>query len=395
MSLMRPVLLVMLVAALLGACGSRETTTGSWNDWQRLDNAYAQCFQVWRHGADRLVLVFGHGGERDTVGVYWFADHGSEIRPPVGSTGFGHVLSAVALGSTTHVPYINALGQGDAVTACAHMDQVRDTAFQTRVRSGTVKEIATGDGLDREALLALKPEALFGYPFSQGETHALEGLGIPTIEVSEYLEEHPLGRAEWLRFFGVLFGEEHKADSLFAGIRERYEALRVDSAMTDRPTVLFGSVWQGQWWVPPGNSYIARLIEDAGGRYVFADRKGDGNIAMDMETMITRAGKADWWGMIAALDHEASVTDFTGADPRLSTFRAMQDSHLFLGNSMKEDLFGQALLEPDVVLMSLREAMDPFLIIDGPSGYRPKYFAGMYQTPPSPRIRTERFEAVQ
>lgn len=395
MNPMRTVLPAMLVAAVLGGCGTRETLAGSWNDWQRMDNAYAQCFQLWRHGADRLVLVFGHGGERDTVGVYWFANGVSETPPPVGCTKFNNVLSTVALGSTTHVPYINALGRGEAITACAHMDQVRDTAFQTCVRSGSVKEIATGDGLDREALLALKPEALFGYPFGQGETHALEGLGIPTIEVSEYLEEHPLGRAEWLRFFGVLFGEEHKADSLFAGIRERYEALRVDSAMTDRPTVLFGSVWEGQWWVPPGNSYMARLIEDAGGRYVFADRKGEGNIAIDMETMITVGREADYWGMIAQVDTTPSVQDFTNGDQRLMSFTSVRDHHLFLGNTVSEDLFGQALLEPDVVLMSLRQAVDPFLIVDGPPGYRPKYFAGMYRTPPPPRIRTERFEAVQ
>lgn len=395
MNQVRAVLLALLISAVLGACGTRETTAGTWNDWQRVDNDYAHCFQVWRHGADRLVMVFGHGGDRDTVGVYWFANDASEAVPPVGSTRFNHVLSAVALGSTTHVPYIAALGRLEAITACAHMDQVRDTGFMERVRSGAVKEIATGDGLDREALLALEPEALFGYPFGQGEAHALEGLGIPAIDVSEYLEEHPLGRAEWLRFFGVLFGEEDEADSLFAGIRERYEALRVDSAMTDRPTVLFGSVWEGQWWVPPGNSYMARLIGDAGGRYVFADRKGDGNIAMDMETMVTTAGRADWWGMIAALDHEASVADFTGGDPRLSTFRAVQDSHLFLGNSMKEDLFGQALLEPDQVLGCLREMIALHVVVDHPMGYVPKYFAGMYRSPPPPRIRTEQFEAVQ
>ncbi len=344
----------LFAAACLGSCRTKEPTPGIWDDWQRVDNAYAERFQLWRHGADRLVLVFGHGGARDTAGIYWFPDEATDMLPPVGSTKFKSTLNAVAVGSTTHVPYISALGRMDAIAACAHMGQVRDTVFQERVRSGAVEEIATGDGLDREALLSIKPGALFGYPFGQGETHALEGLGIPTIEVSEYLEEHPLGRAEWLRFFGVLFGEERKADSLFAGIRERYEALRVDTSSADRPSVLFGSVWDGQWWVPPGNSYMARLIEDAGGRYVFEDRKGDGNIAVDMETMVTVGAQADRWGMIADIQGVPGPADFTKGDDRLMSFRAAQWDRLFIGNTRKSDLFGQALIEPDRMLADLR-----------------------------------------
>ena len=348
-----------LLFAMLVACRSSEATSGGWEGWVRTDNAYAHGFQLWKRGDARLVLVFGHGGEQDTVGTYWLSSDPDGPLPPVRAARFSTTLSAVAIGSTTHVPYISKLGHASAIRACAHMDQVRDTAFAARLRRGGVKEIATGDGLDREALLMLKPEALFGYPFGRGESSALEGLGIPTIEVSEYLEEHPLGRAEWLRFFGVLFGEERLADSLFAGIRERYEAIRVDSATDERPTVLFGSVWDGRWWVPPGNSYMARLIEDAGGRYVFADRKGEGNIAIDMETMIAVGGKADFWGMIADIADEPSTEDFTTGDERLNGFRSVRDNRLFIGNSARADLFGRALIEPDRELMDLVIALHP------------------------------------
>ena len=204
-------------------------------------------------------------------------------------------------------------------------------------------------------------------PYPPGRSHLVqaadtrgawaEGLGIPTIEVSEYLEEHPLGRAEWLRFFGVLFGEERLADSLFAGIRERYEAIRVDSAIAERPTVLFGSVWNGQWWVPPGNSYMARLIEDAGGRYVFADQKGDGNVAVDMETMITVGKEADVWGMVAQLDPFVTDLDFTHGDPRLAGFKCMKDQRLFVGNTTVSDIFGTALIDPDGMLRDMKAVL--------------------------------------
>ena len=350
-----------LALVLAGCRHSPEVTTDCWSGWTRVENAYAQRFQIWQRGDNRLAIVFGHGGELDTAGTYWLSRGGTDT-PPVHATKFGSRFTSIAIGSTTHVPYITALGHVEAIAACAHMDQVRDPLFKERLSHGAVKEIATGDGLDREALVALKPEVLFGYPFGQGVRHALEGLGIPTIEVSEYLEEHPLGRAEWLRFFGVLFGEEQKADSLFTGIRERYESLRADTTTVERSSVLFGSVWDGQWWVPPGNSYMARLIEDAGGRYVFADRKGDGNIAIDMETMITVGGKADHWGMIASCEDEPIERDFTNGDERLKSFSAVKRHRLFLGNPAHEDLFGRALLEPDVMLNDLRWCLnnDPF-----------------------------------
>ena len=373
-----------LVAGLfLQACGTPRADRAAWEGWLRVENASADHFQLWKRGEERLVLVFGHGGEQDTVGAYWLTDGARSSAPPVRATTVQLPLRSVAVGSTTHVPYICALGRVDAIAACAHIEQVRDPAFQERARQARIMEIATGDGLDREVLAALGPQALFGYPFGRDEGQVLQGLAIPTIEVSEYLEEHPLGRAEWLRFFGTLFGEEHKSDSLFAGIRARYERLRVDSTKTERPTVLFGSVWNGQWWVPPGNSYMARLIEDAGGRYVFADRIGEGNIAVDMETMITVGAQADHWGMIADIEKYPQCSDFTNGDKRLAAFRAVQTNRLFCGNTRESDLFGQALIEPDVVLQDLRWHLLPEPRPRRPEARRP-YFGMVAPDPPEP-----------
>ena len=394
----RTILAAAVLPGLLLACGPRSSgpaaTSQGWAAWRHADNAYADRFQVWQRGDDRFLLVFGHGGPQDTVGRYWISEDAT-APPPVAAVRFDPRLKEVATGSTTHVPYLAALGSLNAIIACAHVGQVRDTAFAGCVRQGRVREIAMGEGLDREALIAMRPQALFGYPFGRGDAGVLERAGIPVIEVSEYLEEHPLGRAEWLRFFGVLFGREREADSLFAGIRQRYESVRVENTEGDRASVLFGSVWNGQWWVPPGNSYMARLIADAGGRYVFADRTGNGNIAVDMETMITVGAQADTWGMIANVDGEPSVRDFTGGDARLAEFKAVKEGRLFMANAANEDIFGQALIEPDEVLMTLQENVHPGLVVDHPSGYRPKYFAGMYKEVVPPRIRMERFVVPQ
>lgn len=338
--------------SVLSCTPSQEGKRTNWSQWQKVPNDYADHFEIWTRGSRSLLLVFGHGGKQDTVGKYWVSLDGDTDLPPVEVIRIPVELDSIALTSTTHVPFVTTLGHVASIRACAHLDQVRDVSLRTRVEKGEVKEIASGDGIDRETLLVLKPQALFGYPFGQSEGSTISRLGIPVIEVSEYLEEHPLGRAEWLRVFGVLLGEEQKADSLFDGIKHRYEAMRIETSSVDRPTVLFGSVWDGQWWVPPGNSYMARLIEDAGGQYLFADRKGSGNIAVDMETMVLVAKDANYWGMVTAEKGPIMASTFTGGDTRLKSFKAAREHHLFV-SAGESDFFGKAMIEPDVLLQDL------------------------------------------
>lgn len=314
--------------------------------------AYAEHFERWEGDGNALLLVFGHGGKQDTVGRYWVGAAHATMRNREGP--IPKDLRRLALSSTTHVPFLVALGASDRISACAHVGHVRDGSLKQRSARGEVKEISQGDGLDREALIALAPQLLFSYPFGTHDEGVLRSSGIQVVQVAEYLEEHPLGRAEWLLFFGAVLGQEHEADSLFTGIRERYERTRDLSGLPRRPTVLFGSIWEGQWWVPPGNSYMARLIQDAGGSYLFAEQRADGNIPVDMETMVTTAGEADVWGMIAHVAGEPAARDFTGGDSRSAGFKAVKDHRLFIGNTRTADLFGQALIEPDRLLDDLR-----------------------------------------
>ncbi len=349
--LRRTSLLLMAVLLLLVACGPRANTPSDWSTWKPIATRYATKFKVWARGDDRLVVVFGNGGERDTVGCYLISSD-PRAHLPIDAVLMAKPVGRLAMLSTTHVPYISALGRVGTVVAGAHLDQVRDTDLLAAIQAGKVKEIGTGQGVDRERMLALDLGAVFTYSFGKSEIGALEALGIPVVEVSEYLEEHPLGRAEWLRFFGVILGEEHKADSLFAGIVQRYELVRSRVRRDTMPTVLFGSCWNGQWFVPPGNSYMAKLIDDAGGRYVFADRTGDGNITVDMETMITVGGNADVWGMISAERGPIRSTAFTAGDERLEKFRSVSSRNLFAASS-DADFFGKALIEPDVLLQDM------------------------------------------
>jgi iron complex transport system substrate-binding protein len=211
-----------------------------------------------------------------------------------------------------------------------------------------------------EQLVALEAGLLLTYPFGGGGQLGERLPGMVVLPVAEYLEPHPLGRAEWLRFFGVLFGKEEQADEHFRSIQQRYHAVRaLLPADAAHPSVFFGSAWQGIWHVPGGDSYMATLLRDAGGAYRFAHRRGRDNNALNMEEVVNEALEADHWGMVLEVEGPVRKEDLTAGDERLQQFRAVRSAGLFAANSREADLFGKALLEPDLLLRDLLHLFHP------------------------------------
>lgn len=332
----------LLGAVLFSACSmpSVEETAVVSEQWSFVPLEHAQSFTMERRGTDRRLTVFGPGGRSDTLGVYLMMD--STIN------GFGLPLERLAVASTTHMPYLAALDRLPLVVGAAHIDRMVNAPLQAWLREHAT-EFGTADGFDRERLIALRPDALLDYPF--GRPQGGEQKNMLHMEITEYLEQHPLGRAEWLRFFGVLLSQEAVADSLFAGIEERYMKLR-STIGDERPKVFFGSAWQGQWFVPPAQSYMGTLIRDAGAEPVYDAPTGTENVAMDLEAVLHACAEADHFGMVFALEGDPDAATLAGGDQRLLTLNAIRNGG-FYGNSATSDLFGEALLEPDMVLMDL------------------------------------------
>ena len=162
---------------------------------------------------------------------------------------------------------------------------------------------------DIERIIALKPEAILLSPFeNSGGYGKLDKLHIPIIEAADYMESSPLGRAEWMKFYGMLFGNEEgksngisgscepKADSLFAKIEKEYLSLKAQAAgytkglsiLTERKT---GNVW----YVPGGQSTIGILLKDANARYIFEDDQHSGSLAMSPEQILAKGKQVDVW----------------------------------------------------------------------------------------------------
>jgi iron complex transport system substrate-binding protein len=264
-------------------------------------------------------------------------------------------IEGLACLSTTHIPYLSALNSLDVLKGTCFADRMMDPAAKQMHAQGKILNLSMGNELDEEILFSIKPDLLFVYPFGDKSYDRYLSQGIGCVQVSEYLEKHPLGRAEWIRLFGCLLNKQQLADSLFRGIEARYLALRdsISHLNLNRPVVVAGSMDGDRWAVPAGNSYLATLIYDAGGSYLFSDSARSGNLVLPFETFYAWASRAEFWGKIVYEDYFHSSNQITEGDDRLLQLPAFTGKGVFACNAMQTDYHGKALLEPHVLLSDL------------------------------------------
>lgn len=345
-------------------------------EWVEHAPRHARSYTRLRSGERDRVLVFGDQQRKDTLAII---DLGTEPTRSVRSAvqfPLAVPVRRIALLSTTHASYLSALSATDRIRSMAYLDHVRDTAVLRLAAEGAIRSLGPAENPDRELLLSQNPDVLFVAPFGGLRPGMVPGGGIPVVPVCEYLERTPLGRAEWIRFFGLLLGMEHAADSLFDAIEQRYESTRERvGASTDRPLVFFGSAWKGVWYVPSGDSHIATLVRDAGGEQLFGDRLGSDNVTIDLETVLEQGQRAQFWGRVLAEPGTVDAQDLSGGDPRIERLPAFRNGRLFFANSARDDVFGQALLEPHEVLLDMVHILHPELVPD----HVPHYFRTLGQ----------------
>src|SRR5690606_39228304 len=183
-------------------------------------------------------------------------------------------LQRAATMTTTNLSHFVALGALDALVGIGGGRYVCSPAIRERLRAGSIRAVGEDVNVDVEALTAIRPDLVFTYVVggsSDGGMAKLAEAGISSVVEGSYMEETPLGRAEWIKFTAAFFGMESRADSLFAEVDGAYRSLAARARGAARkPTVFVGAPFGGVWSMPGGRTYVARLLEDAGADYPWA-----------------------------------------------------------------------------------------------------------------------------
>ena len=256
------------------------------------------------------------------------------------------------------------LGVADKLIAFPNTQYVSAPKIRKLIDTHKVKEIGSGMQLNTEALLQLKPDILMAFSSGQDQRNYEQFAknGIPVLYNADWMENTPLGRAEWIKVFGLLFDKQTQAGNIFNDIAGRYMVIKqAFSKAQNKPIIFQGGKFGDKWYVPGGNSYAASLITDAGGQYILSDDTHTGSLQMNYENALLKLTKADVWlnpGMVKNKQQLLQEFDFA------SQIKAFKNDKIYTYNLTKGVTggvlyFEQSNARPDWVLSDLYHIFYP------------------------------------
>lgn len=360
---------VIAILISLAACRQEKGDTEQRNSGENSQELrYAEGFRIRTIGTARMVEVT-YPFQGATEGYrYLLVPKGHEAPPHEEGTRIIRIpVSSIVCTSTTHIPLLDYLGETDKLMGFPGTDYISSPQMRQRINEAKVTELGIDKGMNMELLAALRPELVMGYTMTSdyGQFKKVEALGIPVVLNAEYLEKHPLGRAEWIKFMALFFGKEKEADSVFRGIESNYlKTKSLVENVSHRPTVMSGIVYGDAWFLPGGQNYASRLLEDAGCQYLWGDDPSRGFLELSFESVYEKAHGADLWIGVGSFKNLAEIR---AADERYTRFKPYQQKQVFTYDARHGEKGGSEFLElgylrPDIILNDLVRIAHPDLL---------------------------------
>lgn len=327
-------LLTGVAVLLLAACGQTTRSNKGGGDTLSFDHAQL------------LTVVAGDSGLTATVADPW--QQGHVLQQFVAE----RPLQRVVVFSTAHAQLLEDLGLADRIVGVCDLKYMLIPDIHRRVKAGRITDCGDAMNPNIEKIIDLKPDAIIVSPFEgSGGFGKLDKLGIPIIQAADYMEPSALGRAEWMRYYGRLFGVAGRADSLYQVVSTQYAQLKARAArlplgrsvLTERKT-------GATWYTPGGASTIAMIIKDAHGRYAFADDTHAGSLALSYEQIIDKAGDSEVWAFKVNGDRLMTRADLLREFEGYSALKAFRTGTIYECNCAQKPYFEETPFRPDYLL---------------------------------------------
>jgi iron complex transport system substrate-binding protein len=290
-------------------------------------------------------------------------------------------IQTIAPLSTTFIPFLDLYGLMDSVVAVSDGVYVSNQTILDKVADG-LPQVGYGSGVDIETLLLLGPDVIMtnGYGFPDFDAHpVLISAGLTVVINGDYMENTPLGRAEWGKFIAVFYNQEAIANQLFDQTVASYNQWKAAVAdVSEKPTVFLNTPWEGTWYTPGGNSYMANFINDAGGAYLWADEPSSGTLYLGFEDVVAKAAEdGQIWLHPGGFNFTAQ--DLLNEDERFAEFYAFQNGALYNNNKALttmggNDFYESGIARPDVILADLIAFFHPGIMAKIDPSYQTTYY---------------------
>ena len=273
-------------------------------------------------------------------------------------------IQRAAVFTTVHCALLTEFGLQDRIVGVADSKYIKIPAIHDLIAKGRVVDCGNGLNPVVEKIMDIKPDVIMLSPFeNSGGYGKTEEIGIPLIECAEYMETSPLARAEWMRFYGLLFGVREKADSLFHEVDSCYTTLKQRAAEAgEGHSVIVDKVVGSVWYMPGGNSTIGRMVQDAGGRYPWASDTQSGSLALPFETVLERGGESDVWMLRYSSDHEWDYRELLSGHRGYDQLKAFRQKQVYGCNVEQSKFYEETPFHPNYLLSDFIQILHPDII---------------------------------
>ena len=361
---------VLLLMLLVSVCGCKQNDADPTAIQSQSENQirYAKGLSIYKYNRYSIVKISNPWPNAAKDYTYILKHKDAEIPDSLKqNTMITIPLQSIVVTSTTHIPSLEMLDVENTLVGFPDLDYICSEKIRNCIDAGKIRELGSNQNLNTEVIIDLQPQVIVGFGIDNNNP-ALDNLqknGLKVMLNGDWNEQTPLGKAEWIKFFGVLYDKDIQAGKLFSTIEKDYKkTLALAQKASTKPTVMAGAIYENQWYLPHGNSWGALFIKDAGAHYLWSDSRGTGSLALPFEKVLEKAENADFWIGPAQFN---SLSEMTAENPHYGQFKAFRNKNVYTYSNKKGAKGGLLFYElapnrPDLVLKDMLKIFHPELL---------------------------------
>ncbi|WP_374173842.1 ABC transporter substrate-binding protein [Flavobacterium tructae] len=363
-----PKMIFVLPFFLLIGCKKNESSEIVKTETKKNSIEYASGLSIIKHEGYSVVTVSDPWPDAHTKFTYVLKEKEAKVPDSLQKyTTIKVPLESIVVTSTTNIPFLEMLEVENKLVGFPHTDYISSEKTRALIDKGAVKNVGQNEKLNIEQLIELSPDLIvtFGVDNNNAMLDNLKKSGLNVLIQADWMEQSPLGKAEWIKLYGALFGKEEQAKELFDKIVLSYDqAKKLVAGKPATSSVLYGSMYEDIWYVAKGNSWVAQFMKDAQANYLWADLKGTGSEGLSFEKVLVKAKTANFW--IAAGSFK-SLDEFGKSNPHYTEFDAFKSKNVYTFEGKSGATGGTVYYElapsrPDLVLKDYIKIFHPELL---------------------------------
>ena len=355
---------------LLSACKTeiKQEKAGSSSTVQEIEIKHSKAFTIKILDGYKMITISNPWPGANKKYNYALVEKGAVIPSSENYDAIVEIpVKRIVVTSTTHIPSLEMLGVSESLVGFPNLDYISSETTRKRIENNEITELGKNEDINTEVLIDLAPDLVVGFAVDGNNTSfsTLQKTGIPVVYNADWTETSPLGKAEWIKFFGAFYNKEKEADSIFNTIETEYlSAKKIAANATKKPTVLSGAMYKDIWYLPQGDSWAAQFISDANGNYLWKDSSGMGSSSLNLESVLDKGQKAEFW---IAPGQFTSLEQLKDTHTVYSEFDAFKNKNVYNYTKNKGITGGVLYYElapnrPDIVLKDIIKILHPKLL---------------------------------